>query len=196
MLALVDTLRFPWKKGGRPHLLKLHGSNCPADCPPASNLLACHGWHTQNSFFLPCAHWKGEVSNTIIKSGCPRTYDFQVPTDYTGTPSLSGSGWQGSTLQVAIRAPSKNWMIKNTAIDRCIARLYSSKPSHSATRWNTYSHLWGNLPPRKGTSKTLASLKSCLIFASIAVKSPGLSRDALLHQPMPQPTHCPFGKCN
>lgn len=62
-------------------------------------------------FFLRCAHWKGEVSNTIIKSCCPRTYDFQVPTDYTGTPSLSG-GWQGSTLQVAIRAPSKNWMIK------------------------------------------------------------------------------------
>ena len=27
-----------------------------------------------------------------------------------------------------------------------------------------YSHLWGNLPPTKGTSKTLASLKSCLIF--------------------------------
>ena len=26
MVALVDTLRFPWKKGVRPHLLKLHGS--------------------------------------------------------------------------------------------------------------------------------------------------------------------------
>ncbi len=50
------------------------------------------------------------------------------------------------------RAPQYKWM------------MVASKEYGRVTSWNAYSHLWGNLPPKKGTSKTLASLKSCLIF--------------------------------
>lgn len=164
-LALRDTLRLPFKKGCTPPLKKLHGSNCPADCPPASNLLACepicffwHGRHTQN-FDAPVrkvksqiGSWKVVVQGLIWFSGASRLIIIQEPHLFPVVDDHS---------QFKGRLPCKSqvghvnihgwWLLqKNTAIDRCIARLYSSKPSGWAT-CETHTLTCGEIlsPPKR-----------------------------------------------
>ena len=89
-----------------------------------------------------------------------------LPVVFAGFPTVSGGrscnnidGW---------------WLLqKDTAImEEILRRRTHLTNSGRATRWkqvhlvgkNFTLTLWGNLPPPKGTRKTLANLKSCIFF--------------------------------